>query len=179
MAIRLPIPLSDTKPIITANQFTATFNVPTVGRYDFDVTANQSVKLIDLNATGLFVIERISYGLNMPAEAYNESIVTIPNVQFLTQKTQKPVLPNTQPFVVYFNNFETVMFVQTKQDQDELLITFRGQLQQVAATAGWPTVTANLSMNIYEIKNKDWIDLFYQYNPIVAKKLMNEGIALI
>lgn len=179
MGIRLNLPLRDTYPHVTGNSFTATFNLPTVGLFDFEIAANENIKILDMVPTSLYFIERISFGTNMGSEAYNESIVTIPNIQFLTLKTLKPALLNTQPFVVYFNNFETIAVVSTKQDPDELLGTFRGQLKQVAATAGWPSVTANISFNIYEVQNKTWIDLFYQYNPRTAAKLARDGIALL
>lgn len=179
MSIRLNLPLKDTTNHITGNSFAASFNVPTLGLFDWGVTANENVKILDLIPTSLYFIERESFGTNMIDGVYNESLVTIPNIQFLTLKTKKPTLPNPQPFVVYFNNFETVMIVRTEQDPDQLLGTFRGQLKQVAATAGWPSVTANLSFNIYEVQNQTWINLFYQYNPITAKKLFQQGIAFL
>lgn len=165
----LPIKLPVTaRPTLTSNIFTATWNVPTLNRYDFTAVAGNANQLVlQMTSSSIYIIERCNFSMSIPEGVFQESIdsaVSVPQMIFTTQKTGQQIFPKPQPFINYVDNLELLLFVPSNQSQDEIRVSFESVLNQVAATVGIVTIKAFLQLNIYEVQNTDWISRFYN-NP--------------
>lgn len=180
MSIPVDIPLRDSWPILTANAFTATFNAPTLGRYDFGIAGNRFQTLYEILPSHLYIIERESFSFNMGQAVYQEAIDStngFPRLRITKKSRKKSIYAREQPFIIYLNNFETVLFAQTQQTDDELQATFQGQLFQPGPLIGTTTIQAYVQFNIYEIRDPLWIKSFLQRNPAVARRLQDTGFS--
>lgn len=162
----LPIKLPVTaRPTITSNIFTATWNVPTLNKYDFtSVAGNQNQNVLTLNQYSVYLIERCCFSMSIPEGVFQESIdsaASVPQVLFTTLKTGQNIFANPQPFINYVDNLELLKFVPCDQQDDEILATFQCVLDQVPATVGIVTIRCFLQLNIYEVQASDWTRRFY------------------
>lgn len=143
-------------------RFSAAFGVPTPGFYDFDIPGNTDVTLQPIKKQHLYLLERYSFSASVAEGAYLEStaggIVPTLEIRIPTQK-RRLIYPNPIPLINYFDGLECLMFAYAEQDQ-YLTATFRGQLTQPGALIGVADITAQVQFNIYEIRNKDWIEHF-------------------
>ena len=141
-------------PIETQNRFAAQFNVPTLGQYDFGVAANtQQVVIANLNPNFVYLIDRVSFSASIPEGVYLESVNVTPQARLSFLNTEYGIYPRPLPGVNYKDNLEWRFFFWTEKRNDQLLVTFDGALNQVAATVGVPIIYANLSFVIYEENN--------------------------
>jgi hypothetical protein len=174
MGIALTIPIS-AQPIITGNIFQATFNNPTANRYDFTNTAaNQNVVVLPLERWAVYVIERVNFSANIDESVYLEAIDTnggLPSFQCLTTVAGQQIFPNRQPVINYVDNLEVIQPFWTQQDNDNLLVTFRGLFTQPGAIAGLTTMYTYLQMNIYKIQETQWIKNFFDKKEKLGQNL--------
>lgn len=143
-------------PIETNNRFSAQFNNPTAGEYDFGIAANtDQVVIANLNPNFVYLIDRVSFSASIPEGVYLESVTTTatPSARLRFLNTSYGIYPRPLPGVNYKDNLEWRFFFWTEKANDQLLVTFDGSLQQVAATVGIPWIYANLSFVIYEENN--------------------------
>lgn len=165
LPIKLPI---TARPTLTSNIFTATWNNPTVNKYDFtNVAANQNQTVLVMTGASIYIIERANFSMTIPEGVFQESIdsaASVPQMVFTSLKTNQQIFPRPQPFINYVDNLELLLFVPSNQSEDEIQVGFECVLDQVAATVGIVTIKAFLQLNIYEVQNTDWVRRFY-YNP--------------
>jgi hypothetical protein len=167
MSLPIKLPVS-ARPTLTSNIFTADFNVPTLNKYDFtNVAANQNQTVLTLTGASVYIIERCCFSMTIPEGVFQESIdsaISVPRIEFTTQKTQQQLFARKQPFINYVDNLELLLFIPSDQAGDIIRASFECVLNQVAATVGIKTIKAFLQLNIYEVQNTDWIRRFF-YNP--------------
>lgn len=164
MSLPIKFPVT-ARPTITQNIFAATWNAPTVGKYDFsNAVANQDQVVLTMTGSSVYIIERVSFSMSVPEGVFQSSIdsaVFVPQLVFKTAKTDVPFFDRPLPFVNYVDNLELLMFIPSDQSGDEIRVTFQGVLDQVPATVGIVTIRAFLQLNIYEVQNSAWTSRFY------------------
>lgn len=142
--------------------FTGTFGTPTPGRYDFNVVGNTGVTLQPMKKQFLYLLERYSFSASVPEgdffQATKGGVVPTLQLRIPTQK-DRMIYPTPIPMINYVDGLEALMYAYAEQDQD-LEATFRGQLSQPMGMVGTLTVDVQVQFNIYEVKNKDWIEHF-------------------
>jgi len=167
MSLPIKLPIS-ARPTLTSNIFTATWNNPTLNRYDFtNVAGNQDQTVIRMTGASVYVIERVNFSATIPEGVFQESIdsaISVPQLIFKTDKTDSPIFDRPQPFINFVDNLEMLLFVPGDQSDDEIQVTFQCVLNQVPATVGIVTIKAFLQLNVYEVENTDWTRRFF-YNP--------------
>lgn len=168
MAIIKTLP-KDARFIQTANIFEATFNNPTAGRYDFDIIANQRQKVMPINRAAIYFIDRLNFSATIPESDYLLAIDTLPVIQLFYGLSGDPVYSKPLPLVQYIDNQETNTYFSTLNRQDEeddfITVSMRGVLEQPASLVGVQTIRAQLSLNVYEVTNQQWIKEYrQQYN---------------
>lgn len=135
--------------------FTAAFNVPTPGFYDFTNTAaNQNVLVIPLRQNVIYFIDTYSVGANITEEQFLESITTFPLLKLFRRFQQSNLYKNDLRIINFTDNGELSNFFYSDQANDQLLFTFTGVLRQLASMVGIATVRIQVSMNIYEIEEQ-------------------------
>lgn len=172
MSISLTIPTS-AKPYLTDNEFSAAFNVPTLGQYDWGVAANVKQPVLTLTEGSVYIIERVCFSCDIAEEKFLDARNTTPLMQLHKLDNNSQVFPTSQPFILYNKNLEEVFFFQTDLKEEQLAITFTGTLNQTPALVGDATIKANVQLLIYEVQNKDW-----QARDLLPKTDLGEMIKL-
>lgn len=178
MSLPISIPVT-ARPTLTGNRFTATWNVPTVARYDFtNVVANQNQTVAVMTGSSVYIIERVCFGMTIPEGVFQESIddtISLPQIIFKTLKSGVQIIDRPLPFVNYLDNLEILIYVPSNQQNDEIQVSFECMLIQVPATVGIVTIKAFLQLNIYEVQCTEWINRF-QSKYGVGLSGCNEGV---
>lgn len=160
MALQYAIPKTSTY-LSTRNEFTAAFNVPTLGLYDFNTAANVRRPVLTLNTNAIYLINRIAIGGTIPLEEYLFNIVTLP-LMFLefTIENQR-VYALQLPIVQFYDGLEAVSWFWTDKGGEELSMTLKtGQLSQDPFLVGTASVKINVSLSIFEINDNGFIQSF-------------------
>lgn len=141
-------------------RFAATFNAPLVGGYDWGVAANVDVPFQLIRKNQLYLIERYSFSATIPEGEFFGAVQTVPTLSVrIEEETNRQIYPTPIPLLNYVDGLETLIYAYGNQDQ-QLTGTFAGQLSQTPALVGVGTITAQVQFNIYEVKNKYWIENF-------------------
>jgi hypothetical protein len=141
-------------------RFSATFNAPTLNRYDFNTAANTGVPFQAMRKSFLYLIERYSFSGTIPEGVFFEAVDVVPTLEVrIPRETNRMIHPNPIPLINYVDGLETLIYAYGNQEQD-LTGTFRGVLFQPGAIAGVPEIDVQVQFNIYEVKNVAWIENF-------------------
>jgi hypothetical protein len=147
------------RPVV--NLFTATFNNPTLGKYNWGVAANQKQEVLKINYQNLFFISTMNFSSTVPESAFLENIETTPKVQFVMDQNNESMYGGAYPLVKYLTDNDISAFFWSRQADDILTATFTGQLGQNASLIAFNTVIAVLALNTYEITDKAFIENFF------------------
>jgi hypothetical protein len=140
-------------------RFTATFNAPLVGGYDWNVVGNTNIPILRIQKNQLALIERYSFSATVNEGAFLDNVITVPTLAVRLPRENRLIYPNPIPLVNYVDGLETLIYAFADQAQN-LEGTFRGQVGQGVALVGIPNLIAQVQFNIYMVKNLDWIDNF-------------------
>ncbi len=141
-------------PIETYTPFTANFNAAGLGQYSFTFQAgNQNQIVIPINNRFLYLIDRVSFSADIAEGTYLESVDVQPRLRFTYQRDGQPVYPRSLPAINYKDNLELCFWFESKKSNDNLLVSMTGILDQVPATVGKASITAQLSLVIYQEEN--------------------------
>lgn len=171
MSIPIAIPVS-AQVYQTKTVFSATFNTPTINRYDFNSLANRNVDILTLKSRAIYIIERTNFSMNISEENFQDSIVTAPAISIKREVPNQQIYETPFEFVNYVDNLEMYAFFGSGQNEDKLQGTMTGVLQQTP-TFTKMVVNAFLQFNIYKINSQEWIAKFDE-----AKASLGDGLAL-
>lgn len=159
MSIIKSIP-KDSCFIQPVNFFDAAFNVPFIGGYSFNIPANHGQVVFPITKTGVFLIDRYSFSCSLDEGVYLRSVNILPVFRLRRQKDNLVVYKKSIPCVNYIDSAEAIVFYNSDNQDDNLIADFEGILNQVAETVGILSIRAQVTLNIYEIVNSDWIKDF-------------------
>lgn len=140
------------KPLVTRNIFTANFNAPTVGVYDFGIAGNSLQTILKLAGNVVYFIDKIDVGATMADGTYlqAQNVLSLLSLRMALKKTKKTIPDNPIPLVNLFQGKELGLYFQThSKESDDLVGSIVGQLLQPAALIGVPTVSISISMQMY------------------------------
>ena len=161
MSIIKSIP-KDSAFIQPVNFFDATFNAPIVGAYSFNTPANHGQIVFPITKTGVFLIDRYSFSCSVDEGVYLRSVNIMPVFRLRRQKDNLVVYKKPIPCMNYIDSAEAIVFYNSDNQDDNLICDFEGLLNQVAETVGIVSIRCQVTLNIYEIINSDWIKEFRQ-----------------
>lgn len=151
MAATFQIPDKSTL-IPTTTIFSALFNNPTAGRYDFTNTpANQNVFCMSMRPRVIYFIDSYSVGANITEEQFLESITVFPQLQFTKRFDSQNLYRAPLQVVNFTDHGELSNFYHSDIADDQLLLSFTGELRQLASMVGISPVRIQVSINIFEI----------------------------
>lgn len=164
MSLSYSIPKTATY-LPTRNEFTAAFNVPTPGVYDFNIAANQNRPVLNMNQNAIYLINRITIGGTISQEQYLSNLVLLPLMVLKFTKENQRVYPLSIPLVQFSDAQEAVAFFWTDKSDDALTMSIpTGQIGQDASLVGVPSVKLNISLSIFEITDNGFIQNFKNDN---------------
>jgi len=170
MSIPIQLPIS-AQVIPVSNVFTATFNTPTINRYDFAVAANTNQVILELERQSVYIIERMAFSMDIPEAVFQSSIDVTPRLSFTRRAPNQQEFQRAMPFVNYYKDYETYMFFNTTQSNDALRATFTGSLVQVPETVGLTEISAYVQLTIYKINDQPWVARYME-----AKEALGDGL---
>lgn len=140
--------------------FTGTFNVPTVGLYDFSIPANQNVFVMTTKPGMVYFIDKYSVGGNITEGQYLESVSSFPLLTVLRRFRQSNIYRNPIPIVNYTDCGQLSNFFYSDSKKDQLLFSFNGSLRQLPTMVGLASVRIQISMDIWEISDNYFVSAF-------------------
>jgi len=152
MSVFFQIPVT-ARPIQTGNIFSATFNTPTLGKYDFGIAGNQNQNVIPIQRNSIYLIERLTIAGTIDNATYLTSISTTPLLRLGKSLTGENVYARPFPIVTFLENQEFAAWVWTDKDNDFLTMSLSGILDQVLATVGVLTLKLSVSLSVYAIED--------------------------
>lgn len=150
MAVNFQIP-TQSRYISTSTIFTAQFNVPTPGRYNFNVAANQNIQIQELESNVVYLIERMSVGGTLSEGDFLSAIVDFPLLTIRRSISNQIVYKKPFPIVNYADGIETAAFIHSDKGGDQLTLSFVGSLLQLPSMVGLAEVKMQVSLSIYAI----------------------------
>jgi len=140
-----------------AGIYTANYNTPTLGKYSWDTPANTGVQLLKLNKNNIYLLSSLNFSATIANNNYLENISVVPSLDLRLQLAGAQLNGQGYPLVTYMQNNEIMIWFWTTQQDDYLISNFRGILNQNAALAAIASVTAQCSLNIFEVTNAAYI----------------------
>lgn len=161
-------------------RFTATYNAITPFRYDYTLQGspgpqvNLDVQVTEINHHSVYMLERLRFSFTIEDTQYSAAIGTNPTPMLYLQleaQQKELIYKNPWPINDFVRENEHVIYFRSVQ-RDNLIASFRGQINQTAAMIPFPIVDGILQANLYEIKNKDWIEEYDKgTGPDIGKSL--------
>jgi hypothetical protein len=131
-----------------------------MGAYDFNAPANQDVPIMLIRKNSLYLIERYSFSTTSAESDFLGAVITVPTLSVkIPSETNRQIYPLPIPLVNYIDGLETLIYVYSNEEQN-ITGSMQGQIAQSLPFVGVPSIIAQVQFNIYEVKNKDWIDHF-------------------
>jgi len=145
----------------TANSFTATFNNPTLGVYDFNTAANVDRFVLALQQNRIYLIARLSIGGNIPQEEFLGNIATVPLLRLKFVKESQRIYPLPIPIMQYYDGLESLAWFWSDKAGEQLVASLNvGVLNQDAFLIGYSEIKLNVTMNIFEISDNGFVQDF-------------------
>lgn len=138
--------------IQTANVFAATFNVPTLGSYDFNVPANQDVVILALQPNTVYLVERVTTGADISEADYAAALDLANGAPTLSVKRgldSVTVWQTAMPMLRFIEQQESSAWVKSDNSGDTLTASVTGGLLQTAALVGVATIRLSVVFSIY------------------------------
>jgi len=140
--------------------FSATFNAPAIGQYDFNNNTQTFIKI--LLPHSVYMIDSISIAGNIAAEDFLSAIETVP--LFNLQKTLDK--ENIFDVPIQIHGFATdrqiVHFFRTGLSNCGLIASVTGVLNQLPAFIGLATLELSINLSIHAIDESDFEKIYIQ-----------------
>lgn len=137
----------------STNIFTATFNNPTAGQYDFGIDANKNQFVSDLQRNKYYLIDRMSVGGSISEADYLEAISTLPSSRLKRSIKKENVYFLPLSHATYTDDSDIIAWVKSEKKGDTLTLDFTGVLDQTAALVGTATIKIHITLSIYIISS--------------------------
>lgn len=151
----------------TNNEFTATFNAPVLGAYDFNVAGNTNRPVLAMNTNAIYLINRITVGGTISQEQYLSNVNILPLMVLRFFKESQRVYPLSIPLNQFLDGSEAVAWFWTDKDGESLTMSVTtGRLNQDASLIGRVNVKLTISLSIFEITDNGFIQDFKNSNNL-------------
>lgn len=148
MSIIQPIP-HNARYVSANNIFSAAFNSPTIGKYDFGIAGNQNVDVLELQSNSIYYIDTMSIGGNITTEDYLGAINTLPKLTLRRKIGAENLYSRQIPIVQFFQEKQISNFIKSDKGGDFLTLSFEGVLNQTNSLLGISAISINIFLSIY------------------------------
>ncbi len=175
MSVTTTLPV-DSKYHRKVIDFLATFNVPTLTKFDFDIPANQNIEFLTLPKNSLFIIDTMSFSMTIPEDFFQEARDIVPLLTIRKKANGENISITGHPIVTYLRQLPSLIFVYSSTN-DKLTASLIGTLDQTANLIGINTITASAQFNIYRVKNNIYLKRFLDPTTDLGATLKMRGLA--
>jgi hypothetical protein len=129
--------------------FTATFNVPTIGSFDFN---NQYIVLIqDLLPNTVYLIDSYSLSGNVAGEDFLNAILTVPSLTLMKTLEKEALFDRPLQIHNYFTDRQIVKFFKTGHSKTGLAASLAGNLNMIPAFVGLGSISLSINFSLHAI----------------------------
>lgn len=151
--------------IATANIFSAAFNVPALGQYDFGVAGNQNAVVLPLQPNSVYLLERMSVSGDISEENYTDALDLsvadrLPRLSLRRLLDGASVYETPLMLPGYVSQQESSAWVLSARSGDALTATLTGRLNQTAPLVGRAFVRLTVSFSVYAIESTIYMRAF-------------------
>jgi len=137
------------------------FSAPFVaGQYDFAQAGNTNQSLLKMQANSIYLIERISFFAQCGESDWLLGMDTVANFPafFLRYKYDDAhsLFPEPVRCANFKQNEEQSVYFWSTRENEELLISFTGIVNQVAGMVGIDPLLVEVNFTLYQIINEKW-----------------------
>lgn len=137
------------------------FSAPfAAGQYDFAQPGNTDQVLLPLEANSVYLIERINFFAQVAEADWLLSMDTAANFPAFKLHYQNDdansLYPEPVRCVNYIDNAEQLVFFWTTREDENLLISFSGIVNQVAGMVGIDPLLAEVNFTLYQVTDQKW-----------------------
>jgi len=129
--------------------FTATYNAPTVGKYDF--AGQQKTFILKLLPHTVYLIDSISIGGTVSAEDYLAALDVVPVFTLRKSLDEEAIFDVPFPIQGFSTDRQIVHFFKTGQNNCGLIASITGTLNQTAPLIGISTISLSINFSIHAI----------------------------
>lgn len=138
--------------------YTAAFNAPTVGKYDF---AGQSKIFINtLLPNTVYLIDSFSIAGTIASEDFLASINTVPLLNLRKTLDNENIFDVPLQIQNYATDRQIVHFFKTGLNNCGLCASLSGLLDQIPATLGLASITISINFSIHAVDASDFEKLY-------------------
>ena len=159
MSIQVKIPLNPNAVRVRypVKRFSAPF---VAGQYNFAQAGNTDQLLLRMQANSVYLIERINFFAQAGEADWLLSMDTEPNfpafrVHYRFDDAVQ-LFPEPVRCVNFMDDVEQSVFFYSTRENEELLISFTGIVNQVPAMVGIDPLLAEVNFTIYQVVNEKW-----------------------
>lgn len=146
-------------------EFNAVNGVPTgSGQYDFGQTVNESVLLMPVatRKNTVYWFDVWNVGGDIGETDYLDAIATVPTARLERKFSRESIYSRPLPVVNYVDNQIITAWFKDEKGNDEIRMTFLGLLNQTANLVGVQFINIFVSMNIYAIDARYWVEHYLE-----------------
>lgn len=134
--------------------FTAQFNVPTVGSFDFN---GQYIVLVkELLPNTVYLIDSYSLSGNVAGEDFLSSILSVPSLSLMKTLEKERIFDKPIQIHNYFTDRQIVRFFKTGHDKTGLAATLTGNLDMTPAFVGIAAISLSINFSLYAIDDSNF-----------------------
>lgn len=134
--------------------FSATFNAPAIGKYDFN---KQRVVFVEkLLPNSVYLIDAFSVAGNVSSEDYLSSIDSIPTLDIQKTLNDENIFDNKIQIGNFSTDRQIVHFFKTGLSNCGLAGTLTGVLNQIADFVGIATISLSINLSLHVVDESDF-----------------------
>lgn len=134
--------------------FTATFNNPAIGQYDFN--GQQKIFVEKLLPNTVYLIDSISIGGNVASEDYLSAIDIIPILNLRKTLNNENIFDVPMQIQNYSTDRQIVHFFKTGLSNCGLAANLTGKLNQIPLFIGILTISLSINFSLHAIDTSDF-----------------------
>jgi len=138
--------------------FTAIFNAPTIGKYDF--YGQQKVFISKLLPNTIYLIDSFSIAGNIAQEDFLSSINIVPLLNLRKTLNNENIFDVPIQIQNYSTDRQIVHFFKTGLDNCGLCANLTGLLNQTPAIIGIPSISLSINFSLHAVDASDFEKLY-------------------
>jgi len=138
--------------------FTAAFNVPTPGKYDFNNQIQIFVPRLLPNT--VYMIDAFSVAGNVSSEDFLAALDVVPTLAIQKTLNNEQIFDGPIQIGNYCTDRQIVHFFKTGANNTGINATLQGRLNQIPAFIGLPAISLSINLSIHAIDEAGFEKLF-------------------
>jgi hypothetical protein len=134
--------------------FTAAFNAPTIGSFDFN---GQYIVLVpNLLPNTVYLIDSFSLSGNVAGEDFLNSILTVPSLSVMKTLEKEAIFDRPIQIHNFFTDRQIVRFFKTGNNKTGLAATLTGNLNMIPAFVGIASISLSINFSLHAIDDSQF-----------------------